>query len=133
MALKSNSKKAVENIKKYVIEGYNPYGYSAGTEEAEAKTFEQIARVILKETKRVKGCDMKRFKKYKWQDAFMDYAAGLPFSVADFYNGHGIRDLKKILEETDEEAEQYSECDAENMLAKLIFREISKVAFDVLT
>lgn len=132
--LRTNCKKVIETIKAYVMENYDGSNYDAGTPEAEAKTFEEIARVILADVKRVNGYEVKRSRNYTWSMAFADWSAGLP-SLLDTcyrYNVSAVDLLGEWLEETEEEKAKYTETQAETMIDSLIYRELSKVAFDVL-
>jgi len=132
--LRTNTKKVIETIKAYVMENYDGSNYDAGTPEAEAKTFEDMAKVILADVKRVNGYEVKRCNNYTWSMAFADWSAGLP-SLLDTcyrYNVSAVDLLGEWLEETEEEKAKYTETEAETMIDSLIYRELSKVAFDVL-
>lgn len=138
MALRSNSKKAIENIRKYIIENYDADGYEQDSPEAAAKTFEEIAAVVLADVARVKGYEVRRCYHFTWQDAFADWAAGLPglLDTCYYYNREAADDLAKILEQTPEDreklAKRYGERDAERFLSNLIFRELYKAAPEAL-
>lgn len=124
--LKTNSKKAIENIKNYIVNNFDFTNYEDGTTE-EPTTFEAIAKFIYKcfiEEKRYNNDNYK----YSEQAIFLDWCSGLP-SVIDtcyFYNRSAVDDLAVILEETEEEKAKYSESDAEKLLTNLIYREIKK-------
>lgn len=124
--LKTNSKKAIENIKNYIVNNFDFTNYDDGTTK-EPETFSEIAKFIYK-------CfiDEKRYNndncKYSEQVIFFDWCSGLP-SVIDtcyFYNRSALDDLAIILEETEAEKEKYTESDAEKLLTNLIYREIKK-------
>ena len=125
--LKTNSKKAIENIKNYIINNFDFTNYEEYTTEEEPKTFEAIAKFIYKcfiEEKRYND----GYKHYTEQQVFFDWCSGLP-SVIDtcyFYNRSAVEDLAVILEETEAEKEKYSESNAEKLLTNLIYREIKK-------
>lgn len=132
--LRTNCKKVMEAIKAYVMENYDGTNYDAGTPEAEAKTFEDMARVILADVKRVEGYKVSKRWSLSWQDAFCDWSKGLP-SLLDtcyHYNISAVDLLGEWLEETEEEKAKYTEEQAETMLDKLIYRELLRVASDVL-
>lgn len=132
--LRTNCKKVMETIKAYVMENYDGSNYDAGTPEAEAKTFEEMARVILADVKRVEGYKVARRWSLSWQDAFCDWSKGLP-SLLDtcyHYNVNAVDLLGEWLEETEEEKAKYTEEQAETLLDKLIYRELLRVASDVL-
>ena len=124
--LKTNSKKAVENIKKYIVDNFDFSGYDDGTTK-EPETFAEIAKFIYNIFIEEKRYNNDNFK-YSEQAIFADWCAGLP-SVLDtcyFYNRSAVEDLGAILEETDAEKARYSEADAEKLLTSLIYREIKK-------
>ena len=124
--LKTNSKKAIENIKNYIVNNFDFCNYEDGATQ-EPKTFEDIAKFIYKcfiEEKRYNNDNYK----YSEQATFFDWCSGLP-SIIDtcyFYNRSAVDDLAIILEETDAEKQKYSESDAEKLLTNLIYREIKK-------
>ena len=120
--LRTNSKKAAENIRVYIMGNFMPEGYT----DNPPQKFPEIAAFIL---------DTFRSEKY-WcpQDvrneaaAFADWCAGLP-SVLDtlyFYNRSAVDDLGAILEETEQEKTRYTEQQAEQLLTSLIYRELQK-------
>lgn len=134
MAIRSNSKQAINNIRNYIMKNYDGENFEENSPEYNAKSFEEVAACILKDVKRVNGKEFKRCRNYTWQKAFSDWASGLP-SLLDtcyYYNRSAVDDLAEILEETEKEKERFSESDAETMLSNLIFRELHKVAGDVL-
>ena len=124
--LKTNSKKAIENIKNYIINNFDFCNYDDGITE-EPTTFSEIAKLIyncfLEEKRYNDG-----YRGYTEQELFFDWCSGLP-SVIDtcyFYNRSAVEDLAMILEETEAEKEKYSESEAEKLLTNLIYREIKK-------
>lgn len=125
MALRTNSKKAIENIKKYVVDHYCPWDYENAPE---TNDFNTIAAVILDTFKAEYINDYNR--RENRQELFARWASGLP-SILDtcyYYNRPAVDDLGKILEESDTEKAKYSESDAERLLTYLIYREITKAA-----
>ena len=126
--LRSNSKKAIENIKKYIVDHFDCSGHDL---EKEPETFPEIACFILEtcwEEKRYNAPE--RFEKIPTQDTFIDWCQGLP-SVLDtcyYYNRSAVTDLGDILEETEAERNKFSEQDAERMLSCLIYRELTHAA-----
>ena len=131
---RTTTKEVKAIIKAFVMENYDGTGYDEGTPEAEAQTFEEKARVILADVKRVKGYEVRRHNDYTWQMAFADWCAGLPslLDTSIYYCGSAVDLLGEWLDETEEEKAKYSETEAETMIDSLLYREISKVAFDVL-
>lgn len=124
--LRSNSKKAKENIRQYIREIFDGSNY--GIDEPES--FEDLARIIMdtfRDEKLNPEREYNRRRGYSDQRVFEDWCQGLP-SIIDtlyYYNRSAVDDLARILEETPEEAEKYSEQDAERTLTYLIFRELS--------
>lgn len=119
--IKSNSKKARENIRAYILNNFDPESY--GHDKSEFETFEAAAAFIL-ETFRSE----KRYERGPEAAIFADWCAGLP-SVIDtcyYYNRSAVEDLGAILEETEAERNRYSEADAEKLLTSLIYRELLK-------
>ena len=116
-----NSKQARENIKQYIVENFTPENYT----DEEITGFENVAKFILNVFKseyyNVTG-------RYTQAEAFKNWCSGLP-SVLDtcyYYNRSAVEDLKKILEETDAEANKYTEQQAEELLTSLIYRELTR-------
>lgn len=121
--IKSNSKKAIENIKLYIIEGFEGYD---DLDNMNISTFE-YARDYIKEAFNNEVGNY-RTNQIGLYNAFREWCQGLP-SVLDtcyYYNRSAIKDLGDILEETEEERNKYTEEDAEERLTQLIFREIFK-------
>lgn len=125
--LKTNSKKARENIRAYIVEHFEPCGYDL---DPAPVTFPEIAAAILDTFAHEKPYSTKYIYRAGLSDekVFMDWAAGLP-SILDtcyYYNRSAVDDLGAILEETPEEKARYSESDAERLLTHLIYRELIK-------
>lgn len=127
--LRSNSKKALENIRAYILENFNGENYGIETPD----NWKDAARIIwdtFTEEKLHPEREYNRRRGYSNQRVFEDWAQGLP-SILDtcyYYNRSAAADLAAILEETPEEMNRYSEQDAERMLTYLLFREITKGA-----
>lgn len=124
--LKTNSKKARENIKNYIIENFTPENYT----DTPPTDWHGIATFIYNTFASEKwNCiqDRRYYGGNEWK-AFLDWCAGLP-SVLDtcyFYNRSAVEDLGNILEETEQERKRYEESTAENLLTMLIYNEITK-------
>lgn len=127
--LKTNSKKAKENIKNYILENFEPYNEKEGEN---LKDFKSVAKYIyltfygeaVLKDKNYKG-DLYNY--FKW------WCQGLP-SILDtcyYYNRSAKDDIAKILEETEEEKNRYTEEEAEELLTKLIFNIISSAIFNI--
>lgn len=124
--LKTNSKKAKENIKKYIIDNFTPEGYT----DTPPEEWPEIATFIIDTFRSNKYSAVEDYRYYNNNEraAFFDWAQGLP-SVLDtcyYYNRSAVDDLAIILEETEEEKNRYSEADAEKMLTYLIYRELTR-------
>ena len=117
--LKTTSKAAIENIKKYIMENFG--GTNHGIETPE--TFKETAKIIIDTFK------SEKYREYgNRQDLFIDWCEGLP-SILDtcyYYNRSAVDDLGAILEETEEEKTRYTEEQACRTLTCLIYRELNK-------
>ena len=122
--LKTNSKKARENIRAYIVNNFDPCGYT----ETPPESWPGIAAYIM-ETFRAElfnSENIRRYYRYNESSAFFAWAAGLP-SILDtcyYYNRSAVDDLGAILEETESEKARYNESDAEKLLTTLIYREL---------
>lgn len=120
--LRTNSKKAVENIRAYIVDNFTPEGYT----DNPPQEFPKIAAFIL-DIFRSENIGV-RYYHGNEAAAFADWCAGLP-SVLDtcyFYNRSAVDDLGAILEETEQEKARYTEQQAEQLLTSLIYRELQK-------
>ena len=101
--LRTNSKKAVENIRAYIMDNFTPEGYT----DNPPQKFPEIAAFILDTFRSEKYWCPQDVRYYHGSEAaaFADWCAGLP-SVLDtlyFYNRSAVDDLGAILEETEQE------------------------------
>ena len=127
--LQTNSKKAIENTRAYIIKHFNgeKYGFPG-----DGNDFHDVAVFIYKCFK-IEKCKYSEsyYSRigYSIEDIFMEWAEGLP-SVIDtcyYYNRSAVDDLAGILEESEEEKKKYNdEIIAEKLLTYLIYIEISK-------
>ena len=118
--LKTNSKQAKENIKKYIMEHFEPY--EEHEKLMEDKPFNEVCKYIL-DTMNTE----KRYNRSSTEyETFKDWSQGLPhiLDTCYYYNRSAVKDLMVILEETEEDAEKYTESQAEELLTKLLYREI---------
>lgn len=127
--LKTNSKKARENVQQYIINHFDASNYTDGV-NVNTSDFKAVAAFIWNCFKDEKFyADSYEVKHgISAQAAFEDWAQGLP-SVIDtcyYYNRSAVDDLATILEETDSEKNKYSEEAAAHYLSYLIFSEIKK-------
>ena len=126
--LKTNSKKARENIRAYIIDHADGTNYGIDL----PATFEGVARWIIG-TFRAEYYSRPEDKRYfhnNEQAAFVSWTQGLPSALdcCFWYNRPAVDDLGNILEQTTEQRNKYSEDAAGEMLAYLIYREIASVA-----
>ena len=128
--LKTTTKKAKENIKKYVIDSssdYLMYDYGYNEKEVKENIYSIIKECFIDE--KVKFDLRYKAGRISLQDLFEDYAQGLPLGgLFDYYLHNAVDTLGDILEESEEERNKYSEEEAEKMLTRLIFREMIKGA-----
>lgn len=132
--LRTNSKKATENIKKEIMDSYEDANEYYTFEGREAKTaFNEICADIL-EAFRIKKLENDCYYiagRANRNEMFMDWMQGLPsaFPVAeDIFLRSAIDFLGNILEETEEEKERYTEDKAEKLACNLLYRELEKGA-----
>ena len=125
--LRTNSKKANENIRAYIMDNFTPENYT----DNPPKDFPEVAAFILDvfrtEQKHILNGDYYRVIEFA---AFTDWCQGLP-AVLDtcyYYNRSAVDDLGRILEETAEEKARFTEPEAECRLTWLIYRELGKGA-----
>lgn len=127
--LKTNSKKAMENTRAYILKHFNGEGYNFSGDEND---FHDVAAFIYKCFKEEKCKYAESYYSrigYSTRDIFEEWAEGLP-SVIDtcyYYNRSAVDDLAGILEESEAEKQKYNdERTAEKLLTYLIYLEISK-------
>lgn len=123
--LKTNTKKARENLRNYIMENFDPSNYDP---EPVPDTWPDIAAFILETFRQEKYYSLEYMQRagLSEQKVFAEWAAGLP-SVIDtcyFYNRSAVDDLGAILEESESEKARHSESDAEICLTHLIYREL---------
>jgi len=135
--LKTNSKKAIENIKAYIVKGFDGTNYEPrfnyideaiedNKHGANIDIFSLVANAIYSTfvDEYIHEYNRKRNK----QEVFIEWCTCLP-SILDtcyYYNRSAVTDLGDILEQTEEERNRYTEEQAEETLSRLIYREIIK-------
>ena len=122
--LKTNSKKARENVRDYIINHFCPDGYDF---LGDSHDWETVARYIMAqfEHEKPRNCGYRK-------EIFVEWCAGLP-SVLDtcyYYNRSAVDDLGEILDETETEKARYTEQQAETMITRLIYAELCKACND---
>lgn len=118
--LRSNTKKVIERIRSYVLENAMDYECEQFEDFKAASVY--IGNAFYNEKMKYNNRRINR------QDLFVEWLSGLP-SVLDptyYYKESAIDLLGDMLEETEEEKSRYEEMEAEILLSKLIYREISK-------
>lgn len=120
--LKTNSKKARENIRAYILNGFCGENYKIPQPETFTEAAAHIMRIFREER------PQKYYPRMTEAENFADWCAGLP-SILDtcyYYNRSAVDDLGNILEETEAEKAKYTEEKAESLLTALIYRELLK-------
>ena len=125
--LKTNSKKARENIREYIRECFDPSNYEI---DPTPETWEEIARCIMDTFHEEKFYSIENIRRLNLSeyDVFQEWTQGLP-SILDtcyWYNRPAVGDLGNILEETEEEKARFDEESACVLLTKLIYRELTR-------
>lgn len=125
--LRTNSRRALDNLRAYIVDH---------TEDADTgyipSSFDEAARMIWDAfNAEYMGNESQRRYNLRtcgsWQGAFVAWCSGLPSTLDTSYYLHSAtEDLGAILEETEEERARYSETEAEDLLSRLIYREVSK-------
>lgn len=142
--LRSNSKKATNNIKKYIIDNTDFSGYTLSDcffanledikEGAGLEIFPEIAKGLydIFYIEYLKNNNSR--VRYSIQQLFSDWCSGLPTALdtSYYYSCDPIDILANILEMTQEEKENYSKKHQDDLkncqyLDYLIFREITKI------
>ena len=121
--LKTNSKKAIENIRAYVVDNFTPENYDLEPSNDFATAAKVIYNCFIDEKSGTND-----WGRVSESVIFADWCAGLPsiFNTCYYYNRSAVDDLGEILEETEEEKEKYTQTEAEKLLTALIYREIKK-------
>lgn len=130
--LRTNSRKAKENIRLWILANYMPEDYTDAfqteTGEYMPENFPAVSASIMDVFHKEKGVDVRR---YGLEIAFIDWMQGLP-SILETFSllGWEVTEiLGNWLEETAEEKEAYSKKDEDGQKAMktalhLVFREI---------
>lgn len=128
--LKTNSKKACENIRKYIMQDSDYLKECAdfdGVTLNEERDFLAYAWRLFTEQKKY---EIERNYHNPNFGIFLDWAQGLALGglFCYYYNRSAVADLGDILEESEEERGKYTEQQAEETLSRLIYRELEKAA-----
>lgn len=120
--LKTNSKKAKENIRIYIADNFSPEGYT----DKNFDTFSEKARFILTAFRNEKPA-LGSYANMSEAERFEVWASGLPsvFDTCYYYSRSATDDLAAILDESEEEKAKYTdESKSEKLLTALIYREL---------
>lgn len=122
--LRTNSKKALDNIRAFILENTDTTNYE---EIPQPETFKEAAQIIIGRfwDEYMKGYNLLR----NHQEAFIDWLSGLPSvfnSASYYYYGSAVDILGTLLEETEEEKARFNDMEAEKRLSSLIYRECTK-------
>lgn len=131
--LKTNSKKACENIRNYIM---NDFDYIQERAEYNGIVLDKNnVQSVLAYAYGIFKSEKKREIEDNYSNPnfaiFKDWAQGLALGwlFCYFYNRSAVDDLAEILEESESEKAKYSESEAEIMLTRLIYREMEKAAY----
>lgn len=135
--LKTNSKKAIDNIWKYLNDFVDIINEELVVYNDDMNTItegnrKELATVIYQEFKAEKADDhLYKAGRISEQDLFDEWAQGLAMNgIFDYYiyrdDTNPVKILGDILEETEEERAKFAEDDAARTLTYLIYREVKK-------
>ena len=126
--LKTNSKKALENIRAYIFD-YSADRFEEDNGRAPADMNEALTYVY---DYFIDTYFRNHYQRTRMPESelFREWAQGLPLNdlFCYYYNREALDDLAAILEETEAEKARYTESDAERLLTSLIYREVRKAA-----
>lgn len=115
--LKTNSRQARENLKAYIMTAWNL------EPEEQGRTWEET-REAIKESFYFQAYSSEYECKQNKQEAFKNWLSGLPRGLGDFFLCQAVEDLGNILNQTEAERKRYTEDQASESLAYLIYREV---------
>lgn len=128
--LRTNSKKAAENIRKYIMEDLEYLQERAEYRgmELDENNVDQVLAFAWSIFKEEKSGEINRYHFINEYQVFKDWASGLALGnlFCYYYNRSAVEDLGNILEESAAEKAKYKEEDAEELLTRLIYREMTR-------
>jgi hypothetical protein len=128
--LRTNSKKAAENIRKYIMEDLEYLQERAEYRgmELDENNVDQVLALAWSIFKEEKSGEINRYRFINEYQVFKDWASGLALGdlFCYYYNRSAVEDLGNILEESAAEKAKYKEADAEELLTRLIYREMTR-------
>lgn len=134
--LRTNSKKAKENLVNYLIDGARDCDYIITEGVTNDNILYSIASTFNKEMLGFNVYGQSILRYYYHNDlfkAFNDWCAGLCSAInTDYYLHNAVDTLGDILEETKEERNRFTEEQAEEMMTKLLFRTLEPYILKVL-
>lgn len=124
MALRTNSKKVKETIKNYIMDSFHDSDFEHW-HNVNITDYSTICSVILSTFKSEYIHDYN--KNNNRQNEFINWAQGLPsiINTCYYYNVSAVDLLGDWLEETESEKSKFSENQAEELITKLIYRELT--------
>ena len=128
--LRTNSKKAAENIRNYIMEDIEYLQERAEYRgmELDENNVDQVLAFAWSIFKEEKSGEINRYRFINEYQVFKDWASGLALGnlFCYYYNRSAVEDLGNILEESAAEKAKYKEEDAEELLTRLIYREMTR-------
>lgn len=128
--LRTNSKKAAENIRKYIMEDLEYLQERADYRnmKLDENNVDQVLALAWSIFKEEKSGEINRYRFINEYQVFKDWASGLALGnlFCYYYNRSAVDDLGNILEESTAEKAKYKEEDAEELLTRLIYREMTR-------
>ncbi len=132
--LRTTNKKVNATIKNYINESVanwadDNFNYLTIDEFEELKTYEGQCNLIIDKFLNEMVKNNKYAKYYSYYDLFVEWCEGQPSALETGYYLHSAKSLlAEWLEETEEEANKYTEQQAESLITRLLWREITKHA-----
>ena len=128
--LRTNSKKAAENIRNYIMEDFEYLQERAEYRgmELDENNVDQVLALAWSIFKEEKSGEINKYRFINEYQVFKDWASGLALGnlFCYYYNRSAVEDLGNILEESAAEKAKYKEEDAEELLTRLIYREMTR-------
>ena len=128
--LRTNSKKAAENIRNYIMEDFEYLQERADYRnmKLDKNNVDQVLALAWSIFKEEKSGEINRYRFINEYQVFKDWASGLALGnlFCYYYNRSAVEDLGNILEESAAEKAKYKEEDAEELLTRLIYREMTR-------
>lgn len=125
--LKTNSKVVRQKIRNYIEkQAKDELVFNYGISASELNSFSNIAKnIIACYHEETKFDSFVRKHGYTFE-IFCDWAQGLPMGglFLYYYSISAVNLVKGILEETETEASKYTESQAEDLLTRLIYKEL---------